>query len=187
MRNVRHLKMTFLALFANRSYKNTGCPGQKYTHVLFNIFYTKHQINKKWGIIQFPRKWHNRITMSSDIPSLCCLSAVFGINDPVLALLRRATFVRQTLFGICNVLFRHLCRTKLPGSLTLIFFNSDILGSPCRCVLREVQTIEVKGSDAGWERNTHDRAFSSWYAVHGSFPCSHSSELETVGSRNPSY
>ena len=63
---------------------------------------------KKRGIIQLPISWHNRFTMSSVVPSFSCLSAVFRLNDPVLAFLCRATSGRQTLFGICNVLFGYL-------------------------------------------------------------------------------
>ena len=68
-------------------------------------------------------KWHDIFTMSSAIPSLGCLLALFRVKDPGLALLTRATSGRQTLFGICDGLFGYLWKKRQPNSLTLVFFN----------------------------------------------------------------
>ena len=59
--------------------------------VIFSILKTDFQ---KWRVIQLPMKLHNRFTTSSFILSLGCLSAVFRVNDPVLAV--TPGYLRQT-------------------------------------------------------------------------------------------
>ena len=104
-------------------------------------------------------KCHNRFTMSSVIQSIGCLSAVFRINDPVLALLLRATSGRQTPFDICNVPFGHLLKRTGFGDTGV--FNCDSLGSSGadaffgKSKRWKSRALMLDGSE------THDRAFSS--------------------------
>ena len=74
-------------------------------------------------------KWINRFAMSSVIPVVGCPSAVFRVNNPVSALLRRATSGRQTLFGICHGLL-DICEKVTELADTGVFLTVTVLGGP---------------------------------------------------------